>query len=333
MIAADTTASRRAPRLRRLAAIAGALSAALVLSACAGSGEAPSPAPTSAADVRVVDEGPAVMAAAVTGEFGDEPETTLPPLDAVGDDIERHVVIEGEGPELTADDTVAIKWSVHNLESGESLGPHAYVGQPVALGDPSLPGYVSKSLIGTRDGSRVVAVVPAVALGASSTDGMPAVLAVFDTQLLVTGAAADGAPAPADATASLVEVSTEPGVEPEITVHSGKEGPGAAEQLTDAILVGDGPVVAEGDLVTVQYTGLLLSDGTEFDSSWSRGGTPTSFATTQVVPGFANALVGQKVGSRVVTVFGPDLGYGEGGSSSIPPGSTLIFVIDILATM
>ena len=50
-----------------------------------------------------------------------------------------------------------------------------------------------------------------------------------------------------------------------------------------------------------------------------------------VVAGFRDALVGQQVGSRVVTVFPSDLGYGDETYGPIPGGSTLVFVADIIA--
>jgi peptidylprolyl isomerase len=37
-----------------------------------------------------------------------------------------------------------------------------------------------------------------------------------------------------------------------------------------------------------------------------------------------------KVGSQVVAVIPPDLGYGDNAQGAIPAGSTLVFVIDVL---
>ncbi|HJF77267.1 MAG TPA: FKBP-type peptidyl-prolyl cis-trans isomerase, partial [Brevibacterium linens] len=52
----------------------------------------------------------------------------------------------------------------------------------------------------------------------------------------------------------------------------------------------------------------------------------------QVIDGWNEGLVGQKVGDQVVLVVPPDKGYGEQGSEpSIPGDSTLIFVVDILS--
>ena len=50
-----------------------------------------------------------------------------------------------------------------------------------------------------------------------------------------------------------------------------------------------------------------------------------------VIPGWTQGLAGQTVGSQVLLVIPPDLGYGDQASGSIPANSTLVFVVDILA--
>ena len=76
---------------------------------------------------------------------------------------------------------------------------------------------------------------------------------------------------------------------------------------------GAGDVVEEGDSVIVQYTGMVWGNDTPFDSSWSgtpeRPPAPALLDLDDVVPGFAQALIGQKVGSQVLAVIPPDLGY------------------------
>jgi peptidylprolyl isomerase len=97
------------------------------------------------------------------------------------------------------------------------------------------------------------------------------------------------------------------------------------------LIKGSGSVVGATDIVTVQYAGFLW-DGTPFDSSWMRG-EPAQFSLEQVVPGFTKAIAGQTIGSQVVAILPPADGYGESGAGSIPPNSTLIFVVDILAAV
>ena len=95
---------------------------------------------------------------------------------------------------------------------------------------------------------------------------------------------------------------------------------------------GDGDTAQAGQYVTVHYTGVTWADGTTpFDSSWSRG-TPAEFSVDNVVDGFKQALVGQKVGSQILAVIPPALGYKDKAAGSIPANSTLVFVIDILGT-
>jgi peptidylprolyl isomerase len=95
------------------------------------------------------------------------------------------------------------------------------------------------------------------------------------------------------------------------------------------LIKGSGAVVGSTDVVTVHYSGWLW-DGTPFDSSWTSG-QPAQFSLEQVVPGFTKAIAGQTVGSQVIAILPPADGYGEQGAGSIPPNSTLIFVVDILA--
>ncbi|MCH6170447.1 FKBP-type peptidyl-prolyl cis-trans isomerase [Pseudonocardia alaniniphila] len=99
--------------------------------------------------------------------------------------------------------------------------------------------------------------------------------------------------------------------------------------VTQDIVVGSGPAATPADTVDVQYTGTLYSNGTVFDSSWSRG-EPATFPLNGVVPGFAQGIEGMQVGGRRVLVIPPDLGYGNRSSGPIPGGSTLVFVVDLV---
>ena len=83
------------------------------------------------------------------------------------------------------------------------------------------------------------------------------------------------------------------------------------------------------DSIRIKYTGVTWADRKVFDSSWQKG---ASVAVTMngVVPGFAQALEGQTVGSQILAVIPPELGYGAEGSGTIPGDATLVFVIDIL---
>lgn len=94
---------------------------------------------------------------------------------------------------------------------------------------------------------------------------------------------------------------------------------------------GDGDTVEAGAYVTVNYAGFLWTDGSQFDSSY--GSEEASFTLSQVVPGWRYGLVGTKVGDRVQVIVPPTYGYGDSDSESIPAGSTLVFVVDIIDTL
>ena len=95
---------------------------------------------------------------------------------------------------------------------------------------------------------------------------------------------------------------------------------------------GTGDDVAENDLIVVNYLGQVYDAAKAFDKSYGRGTLSTVVGQGAVIQGWDDALVGVKVGSRVMLQIPPNLGYGKDGQGEdIPGGSTLYFVIDVLA--
>lgn len=94
---------------------------------------------------------------------------------------------------------------------------------------------------------------------------------------------------------------------------------------------GTGAPLKAGDLVIVNYTG-LLTDGRKFDSSLDRG-EPIVFPLGQgkVIKGWDEALQKLRIGDRVTLVVPPQIGYGSRGFANvIPPDATLIFIVEIM---
>ncbi len=95
------------------------------------------------------------------------------------------------------------------------------------------------------------------------------------------------------------------------------------------IAEGAGEKPAEQDTVQVHYKGTLI-DGTEFDSSYSRG-EPVSFPLNGVIKGWIEGLQFVGEGGKIRLFVPSELGYGEQQAGpTIGPNSTLIFDIELL---
>ncbi|MFI6020350.1 FKBP-type peptidyl-prolyl cis-trans isomerase [Streptomyces sp. NPDC051287] len=112
------------------------------------------------------------------------------------------------------------------------------------------------------------------------------------------------------------------------------EGDAPTELTVRDLVVGDGPEVKPGMVVRVHYVGVTFATGKEFDASWDRG-EPYKFVlgSGKVIKGWDRGVRGMRVGGRREIVVPPRLGYGkQSPSPSIPAGSTLVFVVDLVAS-
>ena len=91
---------------------------------------------------------------------------------------------------------------------------------------------------------------------------------------------------------------------------------------------GTGDKPAQTSKVRVHYRGSLL-DGSEFDSSYSRG-EPATFQVNQVIAGWQEALQLMPVGSKYQLFIPSGLAYGEHGNQRIPGNSVLLFDVELL---
>jgi FKBP-type peptidyl-prolyl cis-trans isomerase len=313
--------------VRKTAALIASATLIAALTACSSGANSASADCTPRAE-----EGSATQALNITGDFGTVPEVVLP-SSLKTSTTEREVISLGTGPVVTPGETVNIDVQIYNGATGKLLQDSAFdqsAMMPVTLSDKAtLPGIV-KALECLTVGTRVAAVVaPEDAFGATGNAqagvGPDTALVIVADVVSTTLAKANGASQPTTAGFPAV-VLDENGV-PGITIPK----TAAPTEFKVAVLKkGDGAVVKPGATVTVHYTGALWSDNSIFDSSWTKG-APATFALTGVVPGFAQAIEGQTVGSQVIAIIPPALGYGDTGSGAIPAGSTLVFVIDILA--
>ncbi|MEU6808674.1 FKBP-type peptidyl-prolyl cis-trans isomerase [Streptomyces sp. NPDC046831] len=194
------------------------------------------------------------------------------------------------------------------------------------------------ALTGRKAGSRVEFSVPPAwgygtqgnaQVGIKGTDTLVFVVDVLDT--FNSKSSAKGKKVPQnDAALPKVGTNTD-GKAPSVEVPK-KAAP--TKLVATYVIEGDGEEVAADNTVLVQYKGLVWDTGKEFDSTYARG-MLTSFSLQQVVKGWSQGLTGKKVGSRVLIVIPPALGYGDNPppNSGIPKGATLVFTVDLLAKM
>ncbi|MFI0356102.1 FKBP-type peptidyl-prolyl cis-trans isomerase [Actinomadura sp. 9N407] len=275
---------------------------------------------------------------AVKGEFGSRPEVSFP-KEAPGKELAVETVTEGKGPEaakgdLVIADYVGYRW---NKDGNKLLASSYKSGKAGAFPSGRLVRGLDKALAGARAGDRVVAEIPpkdgygdkgAAHLQVGAGDTLVYVLDV--RAVYPKSAAAKGKAQPLNDPKLPKVGAVQPGKGPSVTVPR-VAAPAKPEVRT--LVQGEGAQVRSGQLLALQYVGLFWRDGKAFDSSY-KAGRPfaATIGTGQVMKGWDQALVGQKVGSRLLLVVPPALGYGEKGlaQAGIKGDDTLVFVVDVL---
>jgi len=114
--------------------------------------------------------------------------------------------------------------------------------------------------------------------------------------------------------------------------NSGKPGVVVTESGLQYRVLKSGPADAPKPEVnspcTCHYQGSLI-DGSEFDSSYSRG-KPATFAPNQVIAGWTEAMQLMREGDKWELTIPSELAYGDRSVGKITPGSVLVFELEIL---
>ncbi len=309
-------------RFRPLVVLSAAALSAVLLAGCSGSSDPEAtPTETSAAGdlcAAAAPSGAASDSVEVEGEAGAPSTVTFStPLEIP--ELERTVLVEGDGDAIAAGDYVSYALSAFSAETGELLGEVGYNEGEILPSAVSPDAPLGQILGCATVGTRIVATFPA-------SEQAGAEVYVVDVTGISPTAAWGEPQAPVDGM-PVVELAADG--QPSVTIPDAA--PPADLQL-EVLKKGDGAVVEAGDSTLLQYYGVDWETGESFDSSWANG-APYANQGNQYVEGFVQALVGQTVGSQVVVVIPPALGYGEAGASDHElAGKTLVFVIDILAT-
>ncbi|MBU4465113.1 MAG: FKBP-type peptidyl-prolyl cis-trans isomerase [Actinobacteria bacterium] len=239
----------------------------------------------------------------------------------------------GSGTPITTNDQlVVLDLSLTSGATGKTLVTTSYDGSlsrvfPVSRWVQSFPGFEGALKCATT-GTRITVALPpggveaqtAKSLGIGTNDSTVAVIDVRKVYL----AKADGADQ-YNQGFGLPVVVRAPNGRPGIIVPDSAP---PSNLVVQVLKKGDGEVVTGDAPARLAYTGVVWAGKTQFETTWD--GDPQSITLSSMVKGFQDAVKGQTVGSEIMVVVPPDQGYGQSQQGSVPAGSTLVYVIDIL---
>lgn len=310
-------------RRRTLLSTALTATAAIGLAACSDEGTDPEQSTSPGASDGGGDAG-VLSAVTVSEDLGTEPTVEFEgPLEVTAPDAA--VIVAGDGDTIGEGDTVIVRSAYVDASTGEMLQSW-WQGAPASgiQVDPAAIGEEAASFLTTVTvGSRF-----AMAGWQQSQTGQSiSLIQVGDIDRIVQPLRAEGEPQ--EPSGSFPTVTLAENGAP--SLDSAPEGEPPTETTREVLIEGTGDPTAEGDYLTMQYTGWAWDTGEQFDSSWDRG-APFGFVQGQgmVIPGWDENLLDLPVGSQVMLVIPPADAYGEDPAGHQLGGKTLVFVVDVL---
>ncbi len=272
----------------------------------------------------------------VTGAVGAAPTLKLTKTPFAVTTTQTKVLSPGTGPTIVKGQRVRVDYLLVNGRTDKAADSTFGKASVVFNADPTqlLPG-LADGLINQKVGSRMLLAVPPKdafgttgnsQLGVQATDTL---LFVLDLKTATTPIAKPAGTTVA-AKKGMPTVKDDAKGVPTITMPAGAA---PTKLVVDPLIQGKGAAIKAGQTITVNYVGAIWPGGKVFDSSYARGmASDTVIGEGEVIKGWDQGLVGQKVGSRVMLVIPPDDGYGTSGNTSagIKGSDTLVFVVDIL---
>ena len=279
----------------------------------------------------------------VSGKFG-SPATISVPKSAPSGKFVVAPQTQGPGPAAHTGDVAVVRYTAKVWRTGKAL-PGSYDKgarpQVFAVGRGATLPALDRAVQGQRAGSRVLVVAPPAA--AYGTTG--------SAQLKVTGK--DTLVYAVDILNVIGAHATVPGEQksvsddlPEVHMNRGDgtatltvpDRPAPKGLVVKGMVDGTGPVVKAGQTLVLQHSSAAWEaargkdEADLFLSSHADGGPlPVVIGRGNVIAGWDRALVGQRVGSRVLAVIPANLAYGPHPPKGLAPDATVISVLDILA--
>lgn len=280
---------------------------------------------------------------AVSGKFGSRAAISVPKSAPSG----KFVVApqtQGRGRSVHTGDIAVVRYTAKVWRTGKEL-PGSYdkgaLPQVFAVGRGAALPALDRAVHGQRAGSRILVVAPPAAAYGTTGNAQLHVAGkdtvVFAVDILnVIGAHAIVPGAQHSVFDALPETHMNKG-DGTATIRVPDQA--APEGLVVKRLVdGTGRVVKAGQTLVLQHSSAAWETARGKDepdlflSSHADGG-PLSVVIGRgnVIAGWDRALVGQRVGSRVLAVIPAKLAYGQHPPKGLPSGATVISVLDVLA--
>ena len=299
---------------KRLLGAVTALALCLGLSACGGKSDGGGHA------------GDTMQGVSASGKLGSKPDISFKTPFKVENQTHQ-VIQEGNGEVIRDGDRVCTRSLALDAKTGKVINSTWDKSSPecsIVISKKSIPAYYD-TFKGLKVNSTVAVGIDESGSGSSqATDSYIMALTFVSRSKNLTRAQGQKV---TDLPSDLPKISLDDKGKPSLDLNGYKPEAGLVVQ---PLIKGKGAKVGQHQSVSANYTGWLASDGKQFDSSWDRG-QASDFSLDQVVKGWQQGLAGQTVGSQVLLVVPPDLGYGSQRQQKIPANSTLIFVVDILA--
>ena len=315
-----TKLNRKSDTIRQFVCAATALALCVGLSACSSSSDAPK----SAADT--------MNGISAKGKPGSKPEISFDtPLKV--ENQSHQVIQEGDGDVIQDGDRVCTRSIAIDSKNGKEINSTWDEETPecsIVIDKTSIPAYYDV-FRGQKINTTIAIGIDDQQEGGQSGSGKDSQGSSYIMALTFVSKTKDLKRAEGekvkDIPTDLPKISLSNTGKPSLDLNNYKP---TNTLVSQTLIKGKGAKVGEHQTVSANYTGWLASDGKQFDSSWDRG-QASDFSLDQVVKGWQQGLAGQTVGSQVLVIVPPDLGYGDQEKSGIPANSTLIFVVDILA--
>ena len=300
---------------KRLLGAMTALALCLGLSACGGNSDGDG------------HSGDTMQGVSASGKPGSKPDISFKTPFKVENQTHQ-VIQEGNGEVIRDGDRVCTRSLALDAKTGKVINSTWDKSSPecsIVISKKSIPAYYD-TFKGLKVNSTVAVGIDESGSGSSSQATSSYIMALTFVSRSKNLTRAQGQKV-TDLPSDLPKISLDDKGKPSLDLNGYQPKGGLVVQ---PLIKGKGAKVGQHQSVSANYTGWLASDGKQFDSSWDRG-EASDFSLDQVVKGWQQGLAGQTVGSQVLLVIPPDLGYSSQQQQKIPANSTLIFVVDILA--